>query len=309
MRDTCPAPPSAPQSMFFDHETVFGRGRICKIFQITAPMQSGDILHFHDYSQIWYVTRGSCEHFVEGVKHEMSVGDAFLLPPNVTHKTILKEGGSILCCEFYMEDLFAHNAPASDKMREVTQNISFTLLFQQELHSTQPKFTFSRKGQFLVERLMLSMLEEYTQAEVFFEDYLHLQILELLLIFAREYTQSPAHEMSKKMYDKYRAMVESTIHYIDEHYDEPLTLDEACRMSMVSKTYFCYIFKLLTHQTFVEYLTDRRINRAMDLLRQTNMSIIDIGLTVGFRDSTHFSRTFKRLKGISPREYRRAAKS
>ncbi|WP_410901698.1 helix-turn-helix transcriptional regulator [Ruthenibacterium lactatiformans] len=60
---------------------------------------------------------------------------------------------------------------------------------------------------------------------------------------------------------------------------------------MVSKTYFCYLFKLLTHQTFIEYLVNRRINKAMELLRQTDMSVIDIGQAVGFRDSTHFSRT------------------
>ena len=149
---------------------------------------------------------------------------------------------------------------------------------------------------------MYSMLEEYTQAEELFTDYLHLQILELLLTFAREYSQSPAHEVSEKVYDKYRSMVENAIHFIDQHYNEPLTLDGVCKISMVSKTYFCYLFKLLTHQTFIEYLVDRRISKAMELLRQTDMSVIDIGQAVGFRDSTHFSRTFKRLKGIlSPR--------
>lgn len=301
-------PSSTSHALFFKHETMFSKCSICKVFEITAPSQSGDVLHSHDYSQIWYVTRGSCEHFVEGQKHEMFVGDAFLLPPRVVHSTIVREGGSIICCEFYMEGLFPDNANSFDRVRQITQNISFTMLFQQELYSTQPKFTLSREGQRRVEKLMHSMLEEYTQAEEFFTDYLHLQILELLLTFAREYSQSPAHEVSEKVYDKYRSMVENAIHFIDQHYNEPLTLDGVCKISMVSKTYFCYLFKLLTHQTFIEYLMDRRINKAMELLRQTDMSVIDIGQTVGFRDSTHFSRTFKRLKGISPREYRSAAK-
>ena len=49
--------------------------------------------------------------------------------------------------------------------------------------------------------------------------------------------------------------------------------------------------------------------RAMELLRQTNQSIIDISQAVGFRDSAHFSRTFKQARGVSPRDYRRAAKN
>lgn len=299
---------TSSQALYFDHETYFGHGHICKIFRLNAPAQSGEELHSHDYFQIWYVTRGNCWHNVEGATYEMSVGDAFLLPPNVTHKTVLEDEGSIICCEFFMEDLF-HNEPSlSNKIWEVSENISFTLLSQQELQNTQPKFTLSREGQLRVEKLLLSMLDEYTNAEKFYEDCLHLQILELLLIFAREYAQSPSHDFSKKTYDKYRAMVKSTIEYIDHHFDEPLTLDGMCKMSMLSKTYFCYIFKLLTRQTFVEYLTEQRINHAMELLRQSSISIIDISLAVGFRDSTHFSRTFRKLRGISPREYRSTAR-
>lgn len=298
----------ARQDMFFQHETMFSKCRICKVFEITAPAQSGYVSHSHDYFQIWYVTRGRCEHFVEGQKHEMRVGDAFLLPPKVLHSTILLEGGSILCCEFYLEGLLCEGADFLDKIREITQNISFTMLFQHDLHNTQPKFTFSRKGQLSVEKLMLSMLEEYNENRGFFEDFLHLQILELLLTFAREYAQSLTHDESEKLYDKYRDLVQQSIFYVNEHYNEPLTLNAICKISMVSKTYFCYLFKLLTHQTFIEYLIDRRIGKAMDLLRETDTSVINIAQMVGFNDSTHFSRTFKRLKGISPREYRASAK-
>ena len=120
---------------------------------------------------------------------------------------------------------------------------------------------------------------------------------------------SPIREVSEKAYDKYRSMVSAAIVYIDQHYAEAISLEDICRISMVSKTYFCYLFKMLTHKTFIEYLTDLRLERAMELLRQTNQSIIDISQAVGFRDSAHFSRTFKQARGVSPRDYRRAAKN
>ncbi len=302
------AAPAAPSPMFFRRDRMFSKISVCKIFEIAAPAQSGDVLHHHDYTQIWYVTRGCCEHYVEVQKYIMSMGDAFLLPPKVLHRTILRDGGAIICCEFYMESLLPNQPGSYDKLQEITQNISFTMLFQQELYSAQPKFSLSPRGQQETEKLLHSMLDEYTQEKPFFEDKLYLQILELLVTFAREYAMSPVREVSEKAYDKYRGMVEAAILYINEHYAEPISLDEICRISMVSKTYFCYLFKLLTHKTFVEYLTSLRLNRAMELLRQTSLSIIDISQTVGFRDSTHFSRTFKQAKGISPREYRRAAR-
>ena len=284
----------------------FKKSKMCKVFSISAPEQSGNIQHFHDYSQIWYVTRGSCIHEVEGQHYEMTVGDAFFMPPKLTHRTFLPAGGSVICCEFDMEILMQQNIAPYDRIQEIAKNISFTMLFQSELFHLQPKLTFSRDGQRHVEQLMLSMLDEYNRGDEFFESFLQLQILQLLLTFAREYHKSPVHEESEQVYVKYRAMVEKAIQYIDEHYDEPLNLDGMCRMSMVSKTYFCYIFKLLTRRTFVEYLMERRIEQSMTLLRETDMTIIEIGHSVGFHDPTHFSRTFKKLRGISPREYRQS---
>lgn len=296
-------------SIRLNRKDGFKKTSICKVFAMSAPEQSGNIPHYHDYSQIWYVTRGSCIHEVEGQRYEMTVGDAFFMPPKLTHRTFLREKGSIICCEFDMESLLRHNFVPYDKIQEITQNLSFTMLFQPELFDLQPQFTFSREGQKRVEQLMRSMLDEYNRGDEFFEDFLQLQILQLLLTFAREYNQFPAHEESEQIYAKYRTLVEAAIHYIDEHYDEPLNLEVMCRISMLSKTYFCYIFKMLTQQTFVEYLMQKRIEKSMSLLCETDMTIIEIAHSVGFHESTHFSRTFKKLRGISPREYRSAARS
>ncbi len=293
---------------FMRSSAGFDKSSMCKIFEMDSPRQSGFEPHYHDYSQIWYITQGSCVHQVEGQRYTMSVGDAFYIPPKVIHSTTLGEDSSIICCEFDMESLLHHNVEPYDKIREITQNISFTMLFQSDFYRIQPKLTFSRSGQRQVERLMTSMLEEYQRGADFFEDFLQLQILQLLLIFAREYGSTGEGGEANQVFDKYRGMVELAVKYIDENYDQPLTLEGMCRISMVSKTYFCYIFKLLTGKTFVEYLMEKRIEQSMTLLRETDLSIIEIGQNVGFHEPTHFSRTFKKLRGISPREYRTTAK-
>lgn len=297
---------STTSPMIFRHSSIFNKCPSCKVYTLTAPTQSGIPLHSHDYAQIWYVTRGVCEHFVEGQQHKMMVGDAFILPPNVIHSTTLQEGGSIICCEFYIEDLFPDSSSKRDRIYDLTRNLSFTILFQESFQTTHAKFSLSQKGQRQVELLMRSMLDEYTRAEDYFDDYLYLQIMQLLIIFEREYALPSVHDDSEKVYNKYRTMVLDTISYIDTHYAEPLTLDDVCKLSMVSKTYFCYLFKMLTNQTFVEYLVNRRIERATELLCQSNMPVTTIGQVIGFHDSTNFSRTFKRLKGVSPSEYRNA---
>lgn len=92
--------------------------------------------------------------------------------------------------------------------------------------------------------------------------------------------------------------------YIEQHYADPLTLDEVCRHSQLSKSYFCSFFKEQTRQTFVEYLNRRRIEHARLLLEDTDLPVTEICYDAGFNDLTHFSRTFKKITGISARAYR-----
>lgn len=101
--------------------------------------------------QIWYVTRGMHEHFVEGQKYQMLVGDAFILPPKVNHCALVCKNSSIICCEFSLKGLFPEQTSSYDELLEITHNISFAMLFQSDLLSTCPKFILSVKGQRPVE--------------------------------------------------------------------------------------------------------------------------------------------------------------
>lgn len=290
----------------FEKEVMFGQCKFCKLFLMEAPRQTGEVLHAHDYYQVWYVVRGCCDHYVEGQSHKMKVGDAFILPPNLLHETHLGENGKILCCEFSMDDvLYGPHDAYFRKMSEITNGMSFMMLFQQDLHDARLKFTFSTETQRKIEQLLFRMLEEYQNAELLYEDFLQLQIQELLLLFIREYAQSPSHQPSEEFYCRYKNIVQDVIVYINQHYSDPLTLEDMCRLSMMSKTYFCYLFKIQTKKTFVEYLVDLRVAKASELLEHSAKSITEISQEVGFQDSTHFARTFKKIKGLTPREYRR----
>ncbi len=289
----------------FETRETFTENGFCKIYQLTSARQSGQLLHSHDYTQIWYVARGSCHHWVEGRTHEMAQGEAFLLPPGIEHRTTLGEDSAVLCCEFSMEQCLGEGQnPGYQALHDTALGFSFMLLFEQRRNDVTPRFAFREEARQRVERLLRAMLEEYTQKPAFHEDALRVMILELLLVFCREYVEAPSHEASTAAYNRCRALVEDAIRHVDEHYAEPLTLDEMCRLSTVSRTTFCYLFKQLTRQTFVEYLTGVRVARAAQLLRQSDRAVAAVGRQVGFADPAHFSRTFRRTAGMSPRAYR-----
>lgn len=83
--------------------------------------------------------------------------------------------------------------------------------------------------------LMNAMLVEYENGDIYYEEFLRVQIMELLLVLAREYSQSPQSHTAAAVYDKYKPMVEDAIRYVEAHYNEPLKLEDVCRISMVSK--------------------------------------------------------------------------
>lgn len=289
----------------FESEETFRPGNFCKVFTLEYPKQSGELLHSHDYYQIWYVMRGQCIHSIEDQQHIMNAGDAFILPPNLIHKTTLMKDSKVRCCEFLMSEQLAAAANISfPKIREITNGISFVMLFQREMQEAKTKFSFSERTQCQIEALLECMQEEYRNEGMFYEDFLQLQLLQLLLLFIREYAEQPTCEPAEELYYRYKGIVEDTIRYVKQSYSEPLTLDSVCKRAMMSKTYFCYLFKLQTQKTFIEYLVDLRIEKATQLLVETDRSITGISQDVGFQSSTHFTRTFRKVTGLTPREYR-----
>ena len=92
--------------------------------------------------------------------------------------------------------------------------------------------------------------------------------------------------------------------YLDTHYSENITLEEAANIACFSKFYFTRLFKQYTNKTFYDYLRTKRIKAAEQMLIVPNLPITEISLKAGFSSLSSFNRTFKRLKGCSPSEYR-----
>lgn len=94
--------------------------------------------------------------------------------------------------------------------------------------------------------------------------------------------------------------------YIGANYTSSLRLDQVAEHVGLSAPYFSTKFRQSTGASFVDYVTTLRVERAKDLLRNTNRKIHEISLAVGFQDSRHFSRVFKKACGVLPTEFRTA---
>ena len=100
-------------------------------------------------------------------------------------------------------------------------------------------------------------------------------------------------------------MLKKALEYIDANYDrDALSLNLVAEQTGMSANYLSAIFSQSMQKTFVEYVTEKRIEKAKKLLKQTDKTSGEIAKEVGYKDSHYFSFVFKKLQGCSPREYR-----
>ena len=91
---------------------------------------------------------------------------------------------------------------------------------------------------------------------------------------------------------------------IDRSYAEPLDIPDLARIASVSEAHFIRTFRATFGETPHRYLQRRRVERAMFMLGETQRTITDICLEVGFSSLGTFSRTFREIVGVTPRQYR-----
>ncbi|MCP1358136.1 ABC transporter substrate-binding protein [Aneurinibacillus migulanus] len=97
--------------------------------------------------------------------------------------------------------------------------------------------------------------------------------------------------------------LERTKEYMEEHYNDNVTIDQLARMTEISPKYFVDLFKKTYGISAIDYLTELRINRAKQFMAQTNVKLQDVARQVGYNDPFYFSRKFKKEVGVSPTVY------
>ena len=111
--------------------------------------------------------------------------------------------------------------------------------------------------------------------------------------------------MSLNLEENFCGISDKLLSYITQHCCEKLTLENIADLCSYNKSYFSRIFKEYTNLTFTEYLRNARMEKAKELLCDSDYSITDIVYHVGYSDKTKFFAHFKTYTGVSPLNYRR----
>ncbi len=139
---------------------------------------------------------------------------------------------------------------------------------------------------------------DYLQTIVEFEQY------DALRLWFVERIENACRNVAAKKKIISISMVEKAKQYISEYYHKDLSLEEVSRQVNISPYYFSKVFKEETGTNFIDYLTELRMKVAKRLLLESEKSMKEIGIMVGYCDPNYFSRSFKKNVGITPTEFK-----
>lgn len=262
--------------------------------------------HRHSYVQIIYICRGHLKHVLNNNEFDVHCGDIFIIPPLVPHYFIDLQKGKFELIEFEFSPEFINEKFSTGQSSPSFFDFAYLEPFLVAENKVKPRLNLSGNLRLEAEEIFNEVLREYEIRDNDFELIIKALLLKLLVLVGREFKKDMHSAESQVLYQRHRDALQNSLKFINEHYTEDISLEDAARVAMFSQSYFRYLFKLMTGRTFVEYLNRLRILKAVELLKaRQDKKIIEICCEAGYNNVNHFNRIFKMETGLTPKQVRK----
>ena len=242
--------------------------------------------HWHDYLEVLYMMEGELTAVVQAGSYLLTPGNLMIINSKELHMT--RANGSVCYILLQISAEHLHNfLPSGTELH-----------FQTMIAPADNGEVFSGLRQSLEH-----MLDAYTRQDNGYQFFFAAKLYEFLYHLYRNFcTLSPSAPETGVNRDLER--VTQVMDWVRNHFQKPLTLDDAAASLAVSREYFCRLFKRYTGQTFLEYLNSVRTMHLYEDLKNTDDSITVLMEKNGISNYKVFMRTFKKLYGDTPQKIR-----
>ncbi|MBC8062425.1 MAG: response regulator [Clostridiaceae bacterium] len=134
-------------------------------------------------------------------------------------------------------------------------------------------------------------------------DLINFTTLDELQEWIYSFTDKLMELVEKSKTDNYRIVVKNAMLYIDKHFNEELSIQQIAEVVHLSPNYFSHVFKKAREESFTDYLNKVRVKKAQALLAENIYKVYEVSDMVGYSDYKYFSSVFKKISGVSPKEY------
>lgn len=259
--------------------------------------------HFHSTMEITLIVEGEGFYKINDSKYSFVRGDCFIFDSMKPHNIFSTKDSS------HLKYLSINFVPSFISSLEIGD---FNLQYLAPFYFTDRSCKIAHTADCapilfdLFKRIQTTL---YTKAEGY-SLMVKAQLFALLAHIACHYqghytSLSAAKQKTPILQDSFTKVLD----YIEKNLTQDITIDQLSQIAAMNRYYFSTFFKKHMSESPVQYITRKRINLAIQLLKDDNLSVLEVALRSGFNNAANFNRAFKQLTGYSPSEYRRKQKS
>lgn len=244
--------------------------------------------HVHSAVEILLTLEGSVDYQVNGQDYHVQKGEILVIPPDATHGLSMDEGSS--------RYLFLFEPDAIMGMRDIRGMFSSFNRTAYLHDGSEPHIR--------IRELLLKTVEVYQKQDLMWNTVCYSYIMRIYAILGQQYLAGASARRKTASHNVDSEVIAASMNYINNHYQENLTLDMVSDFAGFSRYYFSRCFKKQTGFSFKDYLCQKRLQVAVELLIGTNSSMKDVAVQSGFGSVATFNRVFRENKGCTPTRYR-----
>ena len=258
-------------------------------------------VHKHNFLELIYVISGSAVHYIDDTEYKVTKGDLLLIDTDQTHfhksETGVLFADMVLLPEFISENLYSTHTAI---------DIFAHYLYNSEQFSTNglprtPLIRFKGNDLIAADAIVNAMCDEILNRGSNYAEIVssYLNILFYMIIRNIETTNSD------RVMNDIRDIIPGIIDYIEKHASSQISMNEMAKKYFYSPAYFSRAFKKNFGVSFSAYVQSVRVQKVIELLDCTTLSVEEISEKIGYHDKRELNRAFKNVTGTTPGEYRK----
>lgn len=271
-------------------------GYTVRVYESTVDFTHRDFFnHKHSDFEFSYIVSGEGLYVLRDGACSIAQGDVFLFGANQVHCiTDCDPASPMILFNLQFESRLIWS-PISNMLNE-----KYLQFFNGKCERLDPFSPATKRIAQIMVRIMEENREKKVGYQLMTKAFLYEIIGELIRGYGVFFEDSLDGARQRSLAGMDRAMT-----YINDHLDRSLSLEEIAAVAGFTRTYFSTLFTELNGLTTWDYITIRRIERSCELLRRTDLPIIEVAENCGYGNLSNFNRMFLRIVGSSPSAYRR----